>query len=252
MITRNLLVVCLLVTCLPVVTFGAGPTLTLSETEFDFGFAPQHAKISHTFTISAAPDDSLIINDVVPGCGCTKAPLEKSQLGPGESTNLEIIFSTKAYSGKIRKSPRIKVKDAAEPTRVTILSNVVKRPDSTTPIVIKPYKLDISQFGEKVRDSMVFSITNVSDQAVSPALVSCPSSVFTVELPATIKPGESAEAFLKLRDNAVSESFEKSFTLELSDSASTRFTVPVKRVVKSPTTRADVNWLRNTAEESVP
>ena len=123
---------------------------------------------------------------------------------------------------------------------MTIRSHILARPDSTTPIVIKPYKLDISQFGEKVPDHMTFTITNVSEQDLSPTMVSSSSSTFVVELPSEIKAGETVEAVLKLREDALAESFEKSFTLELNDAASTRFTVPVKRVVKSPTTRAEL------------
>ena len=109
------------------------------------------------------------------------------------------------------------------------------RPDSTYPIVIKPYKLDISQFSQtKIRDEMKFNITNMSDEDLKVALISKPEGMFDLTLPNKVEAGKSAQGTLKLRPEAVETSFEKSFTIELSDSKSTRFTVPVKRKVQNP------------------
>jgi hypothetical protein len=117
---------------------------------------------------------------------------------------------------------------------VTITSDVVSRPDSTYPIVIKPYKLDISQFGEKTRDEMKFTITNVSDQDLNIELVAAPTDIATVELPDKVEAGKSASGVLKLTDKGVGEEFEKSFTIQLNDEKNSRFTVPIKRNIKNP------------------
>ena len=69
--------------------------LVIEEAEFDFGYVPQNSKVSHLFFLHNGGEDPLVIERVVPGCGCTRAPLKKSELAPGETTELEIIFSTK-------------------------------------------------------------------------------------------------------------------------------------------------------------
>ncbi len=118
---------------------------------------------------------------------------------------------------------------------MTITAEMVTRPDSTYPVIIKPYKLDISQFGETVRDRMKFTISNVSEEDLSLKLVSIPFSVLSeINLPEMIEAGKSAEGEIVITKEMISEGFEKSFTFELSDEAKTRFTVPVKRTVKSP------------------
>lgn len=43
------------------------PLMTMSETEFDFGYVPQNSKVSHVFWIHSAGDDSLKILKVIPG-----------------------------------------------------------------------------------------------------------------------------------------------------------------------------------------
>jgi len=123
---------------------------------------------------------------------------------------------------------------------VTIIAEVVERPDSTFPVIIKPYKLDISQFGETIRDEIEFTITNVSEEDLEVQLVDLPQDLFELKLPGEVKAGESAEARLKLNKDMLEESFEKSLTIELNDESETRFTIPVKRTVKKPVTSPEL------------
>ena len=213
--------------CLMAVAWAA-PRLVIDETVFDFGYVPQNAKVSHTFWLKAAGDDSLKILKVTPGCGCTKAPLERSHLAAGDSTRLEIIFSTGSRRGKVSKSPSIQTNAGGPNQRVKINTDIVTRPDSTYPIIIAPYKLTFVQVGDKARDRMTFTITNVSPDDIEIRLVDQPSEYFDVDLPTTIAPQSSAEGSLRLKDVAMAGSFTKSFTIELNDEKRTRFTVPVK------------------------
>ncbi len=155
-------------------------------------------------------------------------------LAVGDSTQLEIIFSTKRYSSRITKTPRIQTNEGAPHKNVRIITEVVRRPDSTYPVIIKPYKLDISQFGEKVRDKMKFTVTNVSEQDLDLKMIYAPNDLVEVDLPASVAAGKSAEGVLRLKEPALKMSLEKSFTFELNDEAASRFTVPIKRTVKSP------------------
>ena len=118
---------------------------------------------------------------------------------------------------------------------------MVARPDSTYPVIIKPYKLDISQFGEKVRDEMKFNITNLSEQNLEIALIDRPEGLFDVELPKMVEAGKTAQGVLKLQKDAIELSFEKSLTFQLNDEQNSRYTIPVKRnkrVLGEPSTTA--------------
>ena len=212
----------------------ARPALTIDQLEFDFGYAPQNSKISHLFRLRNDGDDTLRITRVIPGCGCTQAPLRKSTLAPGESTELEIIFNTGHYSGPVTKRPKIETNETSAQKNITILTNVVQRPDSTYPVQTKPYKLDLSQFGETVRDEMKYTLANVSDQDLDLTLVSCPDELLTVKVPKHIAAGASANGLVKLTPTATGKSFETSITIQLNDKAATRFTIPIKRSVYSP------------------
>ena len=45
----------------------ATPRMTLPETEFNFGYAPQNSKLSHVFWVHSTGDEMLKILKVVPG-----------------------------------------------------------------------------------------------------------------------------------------------------------------------------------------
>lgn len=160
--------------------------------------------------------------------------MEKDLLAVGDSTQLEIIFNTKTYKGNITKSPRIETNEGQPDKIVQIKANILLRPDSTYPVVISPYKLNISQFGEKVRDEMTFEIENVSDIELKPTIVDMPSNLFDIKLPEKIKAGQTGKATLKLKETALDISYDKSFTIEFNDEAKTRFSIPVRRSLRVP------------------
>jgi hypothetical protein len=116
---------------------------------------------------------------------------------------------------------------------VQIIATVVPRPDSTYPVVIKPDKLDMSQITEKVIDEYEFKIINRSDEDLEVILIADAPRFFELDLPKKIGAGESEEGQVKLLKSVLDESFEKSFTFELNDEKNSRFTVPVKRRMKS-------------------
>ncbi len=230
---NTIITMSLLFVLMTVMSVQAAPKLTIETNEFNFGYTPQNSKVSYSFWLKSTGDEELKILKVVPGCGCTKTPLEKDVLAPGDSTRLEVIFSTKKYKNRISKAPRIDTNEGGRSKKVRIITHVVSRPDSTYPIIISPYKLDLSQFTDKVRDEIKFTISNVSDDDLHPKLVYSPDGYFDLELPKIIAPGSKAEAILKINADKLGESFEKSITFSVDDENNSRFTIPVKRVVRS-------------------
>ncbi len=135
----------------------------------------------------------------------------------------------------IKKSPKIQTNEGGTDKMVRISTHVIERPDSTYPVINTPYKLDMSQFTGKQVTRKTLRITNVSDEKLDIKLVDYPSDYFTVDLPGSVKAGETVEGEVVLVENAIQKSFEKSFTFELSDEQHSRFTIPVKRTVRNIT-----------------
>lgn len=157
-------------------------------------------------------------------------------LAVGDSTELEIIFSTKKYKREVKKQPRIQTNEGPPDKSVKIISTIITRPDSTFPIRFSPYKLDLSQFGEKVRDEIEFEITNASEEPLDLTLIDMPIGMFEVELPESLKAGQTKKGVLKLDKSVMETSFQKSMTIEVNDTGKSRFTIPVKRTLRNPAT----------------
>jgi hypothetical protein len=155
--------------------------------------------------------------------------LAKKELAVGDSTALEIIYSTGTHRGLQTKSPLIETNQGPPPGRVTIRATVLEKPDSTYPITIIPYRLSVSRADTIEISEAKFKITNVSDKDLGIKLVDSPEDYFAITLPNDIGPGQSAEGTLKLNPAYLAEPFEKSITLEVNDDAHTRFTLPVIR-----------------------
>jgi len=165
--------------------------------------------------------------------------LEKDTIIAGDSSALEVIFATKSYAHRVKKTPRIYTNidstitiSSKSNAWVAIEADVTPNPDSSYPVVVKPYKIDISQFSEKPRNEVTFTIENVSDKPVELTLISFPDKLVEVDLPKVIEPGKTAEGTLRVKPDAVDQEFEKSFTFEVNDENHTRFTVPIKRMVR--------------------
>ena len=208
----------------------AEANLEIPSKTFDFGFVPQQSTISTDYWLKSTGSEELRILKVIPGCGCTKAPLEKDVLASGDSTRLEVIFDSKRFTNRVTKKPRIQT-NVGDQT-VEFMAMVVRRPDSTYPVIVKPYKLDLTQQGDRVRDEIRFTIRNVSDQPLDLGVVATRDEYFSLELPKSVPAGGAAEGVLKLTEKGIASEFEKSFTFEVSDATTTRYTLPVKRSVQ--------------------
>jgi len=49
------------------VSASAAPRLTIGESTFDFGYAPQNSKVAHVFWLHSTGDDTLKILNIKPG-----------------------------------------------------------------------------------------------------------------------------------------------------------------------------------------
>jgi len=154
-------------------------------------------------------------------------------LAVGDSTRLEIIFSTKTYRTRVTKRPRITTNEGQEASFVEITAQVTPRPDSTYPIIIGPYKLDLSQYTDKVISEKEFELHNISDQELQIKLIDWAHEYFKVDMPESIKPDQTVRGKIVLKDAALEENFTKSLTFEVNDQKNTRYTIPVKRTVRN-------------------
>lgn len=102
-----------------------GPKVSIQQLTHDFGNINENEIVKHTYVISNNGGDLLKILDVRASCGCTAAKPDKSELKPGESTDLVVSFNSKG-----RKGPQSKT--------VTVVTN-----DPDTPNITLSFKCNI-------------------------------------------------------------------------------------------------------------
>ncbi len=212
----------------------AGPKLYIPETTFNFGKVPQRATVSHTFWLISNGDDTLRITKVVPGCGCTKAPLMDSVLAPGDSTAISIYFDSKSYRGFVSKKPYFETNISDDKVYLQIHTEILPEPEQMRPIQLKPYILDVSQFSVKPRRRARAWIINESEEDLKLNILDDKEKSFAVILPESVKANDSAEIIITVNEDAIESEFNESFTFEISDEVRSRFSLPVKRMYRVP------------------
>lgn len=227
---RTLLTTAIILAC--AVAASAGPAIKIANDSFDFGQTIQHAKVIHTFWIKSVGDEALRITKINPGCGCTKAPLRDSVLAPGDSTALDIIFSTRSFLGKVDKRPYLITNASDEKVYLSISAQLFPEGEKTSPLIISPIVVDVSQFTEKTRQVASFLIENPTDRNFDLKLVDGEGRSFEIKLPDKVKAGESVTGKVRVVDDAVESEFEESITIEINDNERTRFTLPVRRTYR--------------------
>jgi len=101
------------------------PKLVLQQTSFDFGDIKQGEIVSHTFVLTNSGGDLLKITNVQASCGCTAAVPEKSELAPGESTNLPVKFNSTGRTGMQKKTVKIFTNDPQSPEMTITISGKI-------------------------------------------------------------------------------------------------------------------------------
>jgi len=80
------------------------PTITFDKKTHNFGQINQGDLAEYNFEFSNTGKEDLIIRRTKAACGCTSTKMEKTVLKPGESSKVNIVFNSRGYKGKKRKS----------------------------------------------------------------------------------------------------------------------------------------------------
>lgn len=216
----------------------AVPLVDIPDDSFDFGIVPNNAKTSHTFWLKSVGDDTLKVLKIIPGCGCTQAPLLKKEIAPGDSAALEIIFSSGQRMGQTIKHPAVLTNDGTGRRKLTFSADITHQPSTIKPAVFQPFKVFVSRAGGVDITEENFTITNVSATDISLKIVSAPNDYFTIEVPDKIEAGQTADCKLTVNESVRDIPFEKSITFEFNDENNTRVTLPViRRLIGVETTK---------------
>ncbi len=222
---------------MPMKTVWAESGVRFDHTEFNFGQIPVGALGSHTFWIHAVGADTIVIDTVITGCGCTTIPLETKVLAPSDSVAFEIVFDSKGILGSVAKRPGFKVKDDTTLYDVKFYASVISSDTEFFPISILPPLFPINEDKARSGIDFPFTLSNLSDEDITVRVVDFPRAIFEIELAEAIPAkGSITGHFKMLAGYPLGENISKSMTFEVNNSQLFRLSAPIimKATSKAP------------------
>jgi hypothetical protein len=189
-------------------TKGSGAKVYIEETSFDFGYIPGGEVVSHSYVLHSLGTDSLKILKVQPGCGCTKAPLRKEVVAAGDSTDVELVFtSSKIGHGTISKTATVMCNDSGRTNfQLAFKGTSYDYPDSLQPLTLSSAAVKFGTQGKSNETKLI--VKNVSKTALKLHLISAPPEYLKIDLPdSEIKPGKDKEIKIAINPLSVGQEF---------------------------------------------
>lgn len=105
----------------------------LAKARFDklthnFGLIKQQDRVTTSFTLTNEGEAPLIIRKTKASCGCTASRPKKMQLAPGESTTIDVTFSSGSRTGKQKKSVTVITNDPNQDVTTLWIESEVEKP----------------------------------------------------------------------------------------------------------------------------
>jgi len=105
------------------------PRIVFSEKNHDFGEITEGDVVTATFKIINEGQKPLIIRKIKASCGCTAGVVGKTELKPGEATELKVTFNSAHKVGSQYKTVTIISNDPQNPvTTVSVKAEVKEKP----------------------------------------------------------------------------------------------------------------------------
>ena len=210
----------------------AGPQVEIINPTMNFGRVTQNKVVTTDFYVKSIGDEPLKITTLWSGCGCMELPLPDSIVQPGDSIQLRITFSTGQMMGLVVKRPTVQTSASEAVIKLSIVAEIMAKPEDGYPVVLLPDAVDVAQFGQKTRRFGTFSLTNKSSEDLRVIVVDSAFKSFEVKVPELVKAGQTIEGRLRVIDKMLEEDFQESVTFRFEGKESYYYTLPVVRTYR--------------------
>lgn len=109
------------------------PKAVLPESTYNFGSVSQGTKVQYDFTIKNDGGSDLLIQRLVPACGCTAASFSSDPITPGSEGKIHIEFDTSGFAGEKLKTIRVYTNDTENPSQLLTISGNIEPDVSVEP-----------------------------------------------------------------------------------------------------------------------
>jgi hypothetical protein len=160
--TTTILIACLLVLwCGQALAAGA---LAVDQKLLALGILTEGDKAKRTVTLTNKGKAPLHIDNVSTSCSCTTTTLGKTDLKPGESTSLEIVYDTYKFPGKFEKYVTVAWAGEKSKLVVTLVGDVTPIPMGVLDVAPRKISAGDMAVGAPVKLRLV--VKNTGDAAM--------------------------------------------------------------------------------------
>ena len=174
----------------------AAPELAVEQGTFNFGTIAQGKKVKHSFRIKNSGDAPLQIKKLEAACGCTAVKPSTSFIQPGKSADIEVIFDSEEFSGKVQKSVTMTTNAGKTPTYTFNMEGTVAEE-----LQVSPRQLSLGPLQPGVAKQVAVSVTNSGANSIKLLSANVNSASLQIKTNirrAEIKPGETGTVELSI------------------------------------------------------
>ncbi len=173
-------------------------TLRFKETRVDFGKIDEEKTAEFTFEFENAGDSLLVIDNVIPSCGCTTVELKKKEYKPGEKGTIPVKFKGKGYHGRVTKAITVQSNDPKNRSFRLLLTGEIMVKNFSFPKV-ETEKIDFGDIEAGKEYTKKITISNIGTiDLVFKEVIHYPDIV-PIFKDYTINPKGSTELTLRMR-----------------------------------------------------
>lgn len=222
---KNSLYAVLLTNLVVAATAFAAPELSVTEPTYNFGTITQGKRVQHNFVIRNSGDAPLQIKEVNVACGCTAAKPSASTIAPGKSAEIQVVFDSTNFTGKVQKSVALVSNAGRAPNYVFNMEGTILEP-----LQYSPRQLNLGLVKAGAGKQIAVTITNRESGSVKIVGVTLTSN--TLQVRSTIrksdlKPGESGSIDLAFTPRADAKIMSGYLHINTDSAHKREITIPV-------------------------
>ena len=103
---------------------GKYPSMSFTETKFDFGDIKSGDKVTHEFSFKNNGEADLVISKAYGSCGCTVPEYPKEAITPGSEGKITVTFNSAGKHGKQHKTVTLVTNTVNEKEQLEITANI--------------------------------------------------------------------------------------------------------------------------------
>jgi len=142
------------------------PKAEVAGKVYDFGSVLNAVPVAHVFKIHNAGSGTLVIGGVQTSCGCTAAKPTKSQLPPGEDSDIAVMFDTRFDKGPATRTITVYTNDPASKSIVLTIKGDVKVQVEAAPAQVAFG--DVKHGTDQTRQVLLNDLVAGTDRAKAP------------------------------------------------------------------------------------